>query len=298
MAQTFDPYGNPYSYTGPTESVTRYGYSGEQTDSNGLVFLRARYYAPSMGRFVQMDPSRQEDNPYRYGLSNPVLHTDPSGNQAGPGEGTIVVCYGIAFVIPFDALIGGEAFCTGLAAILLIAGTVGTVGSNPEVQEETAEAVQEFIDLCNYLNLRMIYGGQPDRKPDRYIPPYVPPQPRNDDIKPVYRLGNRTGLNLTPRPNKDVPSGLSMTTTIPTEPAVMFPGGKEGLNLAGFDAIPAPNAYDPGHFLLRPRPPLVSLEAWAAARPNTDNDDPSTWHPLTLLLYGMSVRYNPLGARR
>ncbi len=50
MAQTFDPYGNPYSYAGPTESATSFGYSGEQTDSNGLVFLRARYYAPSMGQ--------------------------------------------------------------------------------------------------------------------------------------------------------------------------------------------------------------------------------------------------------
>ncbi len=79
MAQTFDPYGNLYAYAGPTESVTHYGYTGEQTDSNGLVFLRARYYAPSMGRFGQMDPSRLENNPYLYGLGNPVRYTDPSG---------------------------------------------------------------------------------------------------------------------------------------------------------------------------------------------------------------------------
>ncbi len=82
MTQTFDPYGSPYSYTGPTESATSYGFTGEQTDSNGLVFLRARYYAPSMGRFVQMDPSRQEQNLYQYSLSNPVVYTDPSGEQS------------------------------------------------------------------------------------------------------------------------------------------------------------------------------------------------------------------------
>ncbi len=79
MAQTFDPYGNPYAYTGPTESATSYGFTGEQTDSNGLVFLRARYYHPAQGRFTQMDPSRQEDNPYRYAASNPVMLIDPSG---------------------------------------------------------------------------------------------------------------------------------------------------------------------------------------------------------------------------
>ncbi len=79
LTQTFDPYGNPYSYAGPTESATSYGFTGEQTDSNGLVFLRARYYNPAQGRFMQMDPSRLEMNPYLYGLGNPVRYTDPSG---------------------------------------------------------------------------------------------------------------------------------------------------------------------------------------------------------------------------
>ena len=46
--------------------TSRYGWTGEQVDSSGFVYLRARYYAPSMGRFMQMDPSRQEVNPYPY----------------------------------------------------------------------------------------------------------------------------------------------------------------------------------------------------------------------------------------
>ncbi len=79
LTQTFDPYGNPYRYTGPTESVTSYGYSGEYQDSNGLVFLRARYYNPAQGRFGQMDPSRREKNLYQYGFSNPVKYVDPAG---------------------------------------------------------------------------------------------------------------------------------------------------------------------------------------------------------------------------
>lgn len=78
MTQTFDPYGNLYSRDGADEA--NFGFAGEQTDSNGLVFLRARYYDPRVGRFLNMDPSRQEINPYLYALSNPVLHTDPSGH--------------------------------------------------------------------------------------------------------------------------------------------------------------------------------------------------------------------------
>jgi RHS repeat-associated protein len=77
LAQTYDPYGNLYASAGVDS--TAFGYAGEQEDANGLVFLRARYYNPAMGRFFQLDPSRQERNPYQYTLGNPVNLSDPSG---------------------------------------------------------------------------------------------------------------------------------------------------------------------------------------------------------------------------
>lgn len=77
LAQTFDPYGNGFSKAGVAASSL--GYSGEQVDSNGFVFLRARYYNPAHGRFFQMDPSRQERNLFQYAGSDPILYTDPSG---------------------------------------------------------------------------------------------------------------------------------------------------------------------------------------------------------------------------
>jgi len=77
LNQTFDPYGNLLARGGTGES--RFGFTGEQVDANGLVYLRARYYQPGMGRFLNMDPSRQEMNPYQYGFSNPIDYTDPSG---------------------------------------------------------------------------------------------------------------------------------------------------------------------------------------------------------------------------
>jgi len=77
LTQTFDPYGNGYAKSGTAASS--FGYTGEQTDANGFVYLRARYYQPGMGRFFGADPSRQETNLYQYAGSNPVMYSDPSG---------------------------------------------------------------------------------------------------------------------------------------------------------------------------------------------------------------------------
>ena len=77
LTQTFDPYGSLYARAGIAE--TAWGFTGEYGDTNGLLYLRARYYAPSQGRFFQLDPSRQEVNPYQYSSSNPLKFTDPSG---------------------------------------------------------------------------------------------------------------------------------------------------------------------------------------------------------------------------
>jgi len=77
LTQTFDPYGSLYARAGIAE--TAWGFTGEYGDTNGLLYLRARYYAPSQGRFFQLDPSRLEVNPYQYSYSNPLSYTDPGG---------------------------------------------------------------------------------------------------------------------------------------------------------------------------------------------------------------------------
>ncbi len=56
LAQTYDPYGTVYDSVGT--GTSSYGWTGEQVDSSGFVYLRARYYVPSMGRFMQMDLPR------------------------------------------------------------------------------------------------------------------------------------------------------------------------------------------------------------------------------------------------
>ena len=55
-------------------------YCGEQYDAEtGNYYLRARYYAPGVGRFTQEDPIRDGLNWYAYCGGNPVGFVDPSG---------------------------------------------------------------------------------------------------------------------------------------------------------------------------------------------------------------------------
>ena len=55
-------------------------YCGEQYDNEtDSIYLRARYYSPSLGRFTTEDPAKDGNNWYSYCAGNPVNGWDPSG---------------------------------------------------------------------------------------------------------------------------------------------------------------------------------------------------------------------------
>jgi RHS repeat-associated protein len=63
-----------------------YRFTGQQLDvDSGLYYLRARYYDPSIGRFMTRDPFRgwlaspQSQNPHAYVMNNPANLVDPLG---------------------------------------------------------------------------------------------------------------------------------------------------------------------------------------------------------------------------
>lgn len=66
-----------------TGTINRYGYTGREHDATGLLYYRARYYDPSVGRFTQRDPKGFIDgiNRYAYAINNPVNYTDPRGTS-------------------------------------------------------------------------------------------------------------------------------------------------------------------------------------------------------------------------
>ncbi len=83
LAKNYEPYGELMDSAG--SGGTSYGYTGEMTDLTGLVYLRARYYAPWQGRFLSRDTWEGDYtrslslNKWIYVESNPANFVDPSG---------------------------------------------------------------------------------------------------------------------------------------------------------------------------------------------------------------------------
>jgi RHS repeat-associated protein len=75
--------GQRVSSNGTASSI--FGYSGEQVDTSGLVFLRARYMQPRLGIFLARDSWSGDVmrpgsmNGWNYASANPVNRVDPSG---------------------------------------------------------------------------------------------------------------------------------------------------------------------------------------------------------------------------
>jgi len=87
ITATFDyaPYGSQALGTPPNGP----GYTGHVNDPDtGLVYMQARYYDPSTGRFLSTDPANPSAgnafnfNRYAYANNNPIANIDPNGRES------------------------------------------------------------------------------------------------------------------------------------------------------------------------------------------------------------------------
>lgn len=87
----YDIYGTitKSEHTDGIQTLNPYRYTGREYDTDDLYYYRARYYDPTIGRFITPDPIgflSGDTNFYRYVGNDPVNFTDPSGliaNMAG-----------------------------------------------------------------------------------------------------------------------------------------------------------------------------------------------------------------------
>jgi RHS repeat-associated protein len=142
LAKSYDPYGNVLRSAGTGSSI--YGFTGEVTDATGLVYLRARFYSPTTGRFFVQDSWHGDVqmpatlHAYLYGLNDPINHTDPSGRCLTGAIIDTILC---------GALIGGVA-----------GGVVGGVGYAVTHQGQNWDT-QDFAGSLGTGILAGIVGG-------------------------------------------------------------------------------------------------------------------------------------------
>ena len=124
------------------------GRYGVQTDPNGLLYMRARYYNPYLCRFLNADPSGFAGglNFYAYADGNPVSMIDPFGLYGNPVSGpngpigpASPYAPGGAFYVPTPQLpptpfgpveyfVGGAVLGAGVAAAVVFAAPVAVSG--------------------------------------------------------------------------------------------------------------------------------------------------------------------------
>lgn len=128
---TYDPYGKVTSHTGTASTPLQY--DGQYADAEtGFQYLRVRYYDPSTGVFITMDPAvSMTMAPYGYAADNPLNALDPSGlswwNPTSWSKGTweaIGTGAAITGVIAGAALLCVATACVGDVAALAGATTL------------------------------------------------------------------------------------------------------------------------------------------------------------------------------
>src|SRR5467141_373698 len=80
----------PVTVSNGSPSTNSFQYANRENDGTGLCFNRARYYNPSIGRFISEDPIQFMGGPnfYAYVGDNPTNLIDPRGlgSQVPPGR--------------------------------------------------------------------------------------------------------------------------------------------------------------------------------------------------------------------
>jgi len=101
----YDPYGvTAASNTG------RFQYTGQAAILElGLLYYKARFYSPTLGRFMQTDPIGYDDDPnlYAYTRNDPQNKTDPSGKACLPCLAPLVPLLEQAYLWTLRLLIVG-----------------------------------------------------------------------------------------------------------------------------------------------------------------------------------------------
>ncbi len=245
LVNRYEPFGRQISSTGAVQS--NYGFAAEYLDANQLYYLRARYYQPSRGRFIQKDSwagsyinladaggsyvgsgtgqvstgelspdytRPQSLNGWAYGEGNPVNRTDPSGHcaqflAAGPVG---VVAAGTCIVI-----------IAGVVYFVVLPASQYLIANSSEIAREILNGCDQVKVDANQFARDLLNGELPDTQPVPVGPDIIiQPQPTATPVPEyVYRDGKRV-KDLSLHRVRDWETGLSFWDSPHPGPEIKF----------------------------------------------------------------------------
>jgi len=155
---SYDPFGKVLAKTEADANPFQYvGKYGVQYESPTLTFIRARYYDPTIGRFLSEDPVWAL-NLYPYSDNNPVMIIDADGNNGitpelqfllnaanlniSKNSDIVTVVSDIATEKAFDMILGPLATPVVSSANLLIIGLDDNLSNNEKRNESIKEVTK------------------------------------------------------------------------------------------------------------------------------------------------------------
>jgi RHS repeat-associated protein len=167
------------------------GRYGVQTDPNGLLYMRARYYNPYLCRFINPDPSGFSGglNFYAYANGNPVSYQDASGLSAATTGDTFSTWLSGANGMPQNL---SDPFSLGTVIVVNDGGGIGTDSATANAATHLQDAgwtvnimsPNDFINSDAQFN-GIILGGHGDANQSGAI-----------SVQTLESVLNRTGSQL------------------------------------------------------------------------------------------------------
>jgi RHS repeat-associated protein len=151
----YDEFGTVLQKIEQDENRFRYvGIAGVQYEDSTLVFMRARYYDPEIGRFLSEDPI-WSTNLYPYAGNNPVMNIDKDGKLTVLVGAIVGAGVGFTSQVLSNAVLGKPLLEDVLRSSIKGGISGGLAGAGVTFLLPLADAAVEFID-SRYLQKKSV----------------------------------------------------------------------------------------------------------------------------------------------
>jgi RHS repeat-associated protein len=223
-SRSYEAFGNPRTTSG---AASLFGFTGEPTDTTGLVYLRARWLDSETGRLLSTDtvfPNAQGTqgfNLYTYVANNPATWTDPTGHQLEMmSEGMLVSMLALVLAVGFGAVLGlaggGSVFTFPsvsmyvMAWLLICLGTTGCRTALTDAVMQILQGGSAVIGTVIHWTAQMLLSAIRDFP---LIPVVLPPVHGIGPPGPMlaHGRGNVADTGILEEANQLIAAGLAAT---------------------------------------------------------------------------------------